>query len=89
MAWCVTDGIGKLAEGSVDLYDGMVEFRKEGVNKLTDTVDDLLGGAGDLQDTAEALSDAARDYQSFTGISSSMKGKVKFIMTTEEIKGEE
>lgn len=85
----VSDGIGKLAEGSVELYDGLTEFRKEGVQKLTDTVDDLLGGAEDLKDTAEAVSDAAKDYQSFTGISSHMDGKVKFVMTTEEIKGEE
>ena len=85
----VSDGIGKLAEGSVDLYDGMSEFRKEGVTKLTDAVDNLLGGAGDLKESVEALGEAARDYKSFTGISSHMDGKVKFIMTTEEIKGEE
>lgn len=85
----VSEGIGKLAEGSVDLYDGVMEFRKEGVNKLTDTVDDMLGGAGDLKDTAETLSDAAKEYKSFTGISSHMDGKVKFIMTTEELKGED
>lgn len=85
----VSDGIGKLAEGSVDLYDGMVEFRKEGIRKLTDTVDDMLGGAEELKDTVEAVRDAAGEYKSFSGISSNMDGKVKFIMTTEEIKGEE
>lgn len=85
----VSDGINKLAEGSVDLYEGMVEFRKDGVNKLTGTVDDLMGGAGDLKDIAEAISDSAKEYKSFSGISSAMEGRVKFIMTTEEVKGEE
>ncbi len=84
----VSDGIEQLADGAVDLYDGMTEFKEEGVDKLTATVTDLLEGGSALKDTVESLQTAAEDYKSFSGISENMDGRVKFILTTEEIQKE-
>lgn len=84
----VSDGIEKLADGAVDLYDGMKQFQKDGTDKLANTMTSLLNGGDDLKDTVEAISNASEEYKSFSGISDDMDGNVKFIMTTEEIKGE-
>lgn len=85
----VSKGIGKLADGATDLYEGMKEFRKDGVDKLANTMSDLLDGGKELQDRAEAIKDASKDYKSFSGISKDMDGSVKFIMTTSELKDSE
>lgn len=85
----VSKGIHKLSKGSGDLFDGMKKFKKKGVLKLKNVLLDLLEGAEDIQDTAEAISDASKDYKTFSGIAKGMDGNVKFIMTTEEIRDEE
>lgn len=85
----VSDGIEKLADGAVDLYDGMKQFQEDGADKLADTMTNLLDGGNELKDTMKAVSNASKDYKSFSGISDDMDGSVKFIMTTEELKGEE
>lgn len=85
----VSDGIQKLADGSDDLYDGAKEFRKKGIIKLKDAMLDLLDGTEDVRDTAEAISKASKEYKSFSGIAKKMEGNVKFIMTTDEIRGDE
>ena len=82
----VSDGIGKLSKGSDKLYDGVKEFKSKAIDKLGDTLDDLLDGVTDFQDTAEAISDASKNYKSFSGISDKMDGNVKFIMTTDELR---
>ncbi len=84
----VSDGISKLAEGAIDLYDGMKKFQEEGTEKLADTVTSILDGSDDLQNRAKAVNKAAKNYKSFSGISDGMDGSVKFIMTTKEIKAE-
>lgn len=85
----VSNGIHKLSKGSGDLFDGMKKFKKKGVLKLKNTLLDLLDGAEDIQDTAEAISDASKNYKSFSGIVNGMEGNVKFIMTTDEIRSED
>lgn len=82
----VADGIGKLADGSDDLSEGMNEFNDEAVVKLTDTITDVKDGVQELKDRVKGVSDASRDYQSFSGLAEGMQGKVKFVMTTEEVK---
>ena len=85
----VSDGIGKLADGAVDLYDGMKTFKKDGTDKITDTISDLLDNSTDLEDRVKALDKASKNYTSFSGVSDEMSGSVKFIMTTEELKADE
>ena len=68
----------------------MTEFRKDGINKLTGTVDDLLGSSSSFHDRLKKIADAAAEYRSFSGISDDMEGSVKFIMSTSAVKaGEE
>lgn len=82
----LTEGIDKLQEGSIELRDGMIKFDNKGINKIDEIVnDDLLS----LKDRFEALTEASRDYSSFSGIADSMEGAVKFIYETEAIEAEE
>lgn len=82
----VADGINKLADGSGDLSEGMNEFNDEAVVKLTDTITDVKDGVQELKDRVKGVSNASQDYQSFSGLAQGMQGKVKFVMTTEEVK---
>lgn len=82
----VADGIDKLADGSGDLQEGMNEFNDEAVVKITDTITDVKDGVQELKDRVRGVSDASNDYQSFSGLAEGMQGKVKFVMTTEEVK---
>lgn len=85
----VATGVNKLADGASTLSEGTQEFKKDGVDKLTDTINSILEGVGDTKDRAEAMNNASANYKSFSGISDDMDGNVKFIMTTKEIKAED
>lgn len=82
----VTEGIGKLSSGSIKLYNGVLEFEESGVKKLTDKVRDLFDSCDDLTERIDELNTLSDNYKSFSGISKQMDGKVKFILTTKEIK---
>lgn len=79
----LTSGVNKLYDGSVKLNDGMVEFDRDGINKLYNVVNDDLQGVLDRLESLKKLGD---NYESFTGLSDTMDGKVKFIIKSEEIK---
>ncbi len=78
----LTDGITQLKDGAMQLSDGLVTFNKEGIKKLSDAVEGDLDG---LVARFRAAVEASRDYSSYSGVDSSMNGKVKFIYRTEEI----
>lgn len=89
----LSNGVQQLADGSNQLYDGldtlsssMKKFNDEGINKIyselkgkTPDVEKLI----DIKDNIVKLSD---EYESFTGVTEDMEGKVKFVMKTDEIK---
>lgn len=79
----LTSGVNKLYDGSVKLNNGMVEFDRDGINKLYNVVNDDLQG---VLDRLEALKKLGDNYESFTGLSDTMDGSVKFIMKSGEIK---
>lgn len=85
----VSDALSKLADGADTLADGMVEFRRDGVNKLTGTVDDLLGSGSSFHKRLKKIVNASSDYKSFSGIPEGMDGSVKFIMSTSAVTAEE
>jgi len=85
----VSDALGKLADGADTLADGMTEFKKDGVNKLTGTVDDILDSGSTFHDRLQKIIDVATEYKSFSGIPEGMDGSVKFIMSTSAVKMEE
>lgn len=75
-------GSNDLADGSKKLADGMSEFKRDGVNKLTDVFD---GDFKNVKDRLNAMSDLSKEYKSFAGIKKGMNGKTKFIIETEGI----
>ena len=77
------DGISKLRDGAMTLSDGLAEFNEKGVKRLSDAVDGDING---LITRVKAVSDVAKDYNSFSGISDEMNGQVKFIYRTDAIK---
>lgn len=81
----VSDALGKLADGADTLADGMSEFRREGVNKLTGTVDGLLDSGSSLHSRLKKIVNASAQYKSFSGIPEGMEGSVKFIMSTSAV----
>ena len=80
------DGAGKLLKGVHTLKDGVHELNDKGIHKITD----ILG-----KDAKEALNNltdmfnAGKSYKSFSGIQDGMKGSVKFIFKTAEIRAED
>ncbi len=82
----IGEGVQKLAKGSNQLMDGMIEFDKEGIQKLMDAYD---GDVKTLLNKLEAVVNAGKEYQTFTKVAKGTKGSVKFIYRTEAIKPEE
>lgn len=82
----VSKALGKLSGGAEELSEGMSTFQEEAVEKLTGTVTDVMDGLGGFEDRLSGVTDASKDYQSFSGLAKGMNGSVKFVMSTEEIK---
>ncbi len=82
----IGEGVQKLAKGSNQLMDGIIEFDKEGIQKLMDAYD---GDVKTLLNKLEAVVNAGKEYQTFTKVAKGTKGSVKFIYRTEAIKPEE
>ena len=78
----LVEGVVQLRDGAQRLSDGLEEFNREGIQKLVDAVDGDLSG---LMERLEATADAARGYQSFSGVDSQAGGQVKFVYRTEAI----
>ena len=82
----LSSGMNKLLEGAQTLKDGMSDYKEEGISKIVDLYnDDILG----LKDRFEAIRKAGRDYQTYTQLSDGVKGNVKFIYKSDEIKAED
>ena len=75
-------GTSKLEAGAAELADGMQKFDEEGVQKLTNLVENELKG---LLDRIRAVADAGQEYTAFDGADRESKGSVKFIIRTDEI----
>lgn len=79
------EGVDKLTDGSKELKDGMSAFDKDGIAKIKETYDDKVA---DLLDNLDAVQNASKEYQTFSGLGDGMEGKVKFIYETGAIKAE-
>ena len=79
----LTDGVGKLKDGSKQLSDGLNEFNTKGIEKIKSAIEE---NAADALTRLKATVDVSKDYKSFSGISDDMDGKVKFIYRTDAIK---
>lgn len=77
------NGTSKLEEGAAKLAEGMEKFDEDGVQKLTDIVENELQG---FLDRLKEVADADEKYQTFDGETEDMDSSVKFIIRTDEIK---
>ena len=78
----MSTGIATLKNGAVTLNEGMLTYRKDGIDKLVNTIND---DAKDILDRVNAVMDEGENYQTFTKKASGTKGSVKFIIETEEL----
>ena len=81
----LADGVDTLDEGANKLNEGMIEFNEEGIRKLTDAFD---GDISSLLDRVNAVMDAGKDYNNFSGVADGKSSSVKFIIKTEGVKAE-
>lgn len=81
-AGTLNKGTNELADGNKKLADGMSEFKKEGVDKLTEAFDSDFKK---VKDRLDAMSKLGKEYKSYAGIKKGMDGKTKFIIETEGI----
>ena len=72
-------GTLQLKDGSTQLSEGMEKFDKEGVKKITDT---LNGDVKTMLERLKAVERADKDYKAFDGQNDNAKGKVKFVIET-------
>ncbi len=79
----ISGGVNKLKDGSSRLWEGILEFDEEGIQKLSDV---YHGDVELLTDRADAILDAGKEYQTFTKKNPDVTGSVKFIVRTEGIK---
>ena len=76
-------GVMLLHNGSSKLADGLNEVNEKGIDRLTQAVEGELEG---LIERVRAMGDLSAQYYNYAGIADDMKGQVKFIIRTDEIK---
>lgn len=79
----LAEGAQAAVDGSKTLTQGMQTFNDEGVAQLVNTLQNDFGGT---LDRMNALSDAAKSYTNFGGITEGTTGSVKFVFETDAIK---
>ncbi|MBW4828038.1 MAG: hypothetical protein KZY61_02065 [Clostridiaceae bacterium] len=83
------DGSNQLKDGTKELDEGMKKFHKEGISEISKRIDESDLDIDTIMDTKDKLINLSKEYNSFTGTSEEMESSVKFVMKTEQIKGEE
>nr|WP_294700394.1 hypothetical protein [uncultured Anaerostipes sp.] len=78
----MSTGIATLKNGAVTLNKGMLTYRKDGIEKLVNMIND---DAKEILDRADAVMDEGENYQTFTKKAKGATGSVKFIIETEEL----
>jgi len=81
----LADASQELGQGTEKFAEGIDEFNKKGIVKLTDKYEDDIKP---LISRLRATLDAGKEYKNFSGISKNMDGEVKFIIETEAVENE-
>lgn len=76
------DGISALRDGSKALKDGLDTLMKEGIQKISDLAEEDLD---QLITRLDSTVEAAKDYNTFSGLDSAAEGSVKFIYKTASV----
>lgn len=79
----LNDGVAELKDGADELNEGMEKFNEEGIEKITDFLEEDVQ---DMIDRLEKVKDAGTDYKLFGD--SSTSGNIKFIIETGSIEAE-
>ena len=77
------DGVSRLKKGAMELRDGLTTFNDEGISKLTEALD---GNYEELLARMQAMTQASRNYNSYTNENGVLDGTVKFIYKTSEVR---
>ncbi|MDY4126144.1 MAG: hypothetical protein SOX95_02205 [Lachnospiraceae bacterium] len=78
----LSDGVYELLDGSGQLKEGVEEYRTEGIDKITDLVNNNIEK---YYDRLCAVRDYAGEYTSFAGSGSDTDSSVKFIIKTDAV----
>lgn len=79
----LTDGSKTLVDGATTLADGITTFNSEAINKICNYIN---SDVKDITSRAKKLQELSESYDSFASKDESVKGKVKFILVSDEIK---
>lgn len=79
----INDGVNALSDGTKTFHEKLLEFDREGIEKIADL---YHGDVKDLINHFKAIEEADKQYQIFTDLADGATGSVKFIIKTEEIK---
>ena len=77
-----SDGVYELLDGSGRLKEGVEEYRTEGIDKITDFVNNNIEK---YYDRLCAVRDYADEYTSFAGSGNDTDSSVKFIIRTDAV----
>ena len=78
----LSDGVYELLDGSGQLKEGVEEYRTEGIDKITDFVNNNIEK---YYDRLCAVRDYADEYTSFAGSGNDTDSSVKFIIRTDAV----
>jgi putative membrane protein len=67
----------------------MDKYNKDGIKSLTTVVRDAMTDFTSIRDRFKAITSEDLTYTSYSGLADGMKGNVKFVISTEEIKAAE
>ena len=78
----LVDGVTALRDGAGAMKDGLNKLMAEGIQKIADLAEEDLDR---LSGRLTAAVEAARDYDSFSGLNADAEGTVKFIYKTSSV----
>lgn len=81
----IVSGVSQLSDGAHELADGIVTFNEEGIEKILNAYN---GDIQPLMERIQAVLDAGKEYQTYSGIAQGVNGSVKFVYKTDAIKTE-
>ncbi len=82
----LTGGISQLSDGANTLSSLLTKYNSDGILKLSNKVSPILETATDALAAKDEMVKIAKENTSFSGVDPSMKGSLKFVMQTEDIK---
>lgn len=80
----LSDGTSEAAEGAESLAEGIQQFKDEGISEVAEYFDEMASFSNRL----DAVTNSAKNYTNFSGITEGTSGSVSFIIQTDAIENE-